>query len=150
MKATAKYNIAFGSNLNMEQMKHRCPNAKVECSTELKGYELQFRGSDNGAHATVVPRKDGSVPIIIWRITPRCEAALDRYEGVPRYYTKEYVLLRIGENYEPALIYVMNKRQKEATPSDGYFDCVKEGYIAAGFDLNILSKALESARSNQV
>ena len=36
--------IAYGSNLNREQMAKRCPDAKVIGSGMLKDYELLFRG----------------------------------------------------------------------------------------------------------
>ena len=46
-KIRAKYYIAYGSNLNLEQMARRCPTAKVVGSTTLKNYRLMFRG---GSH----------------------------------------------------------------------------------------------------
>ena len=35
--------IAYGSNINLEQMANRCPNSKVIGKEMLKGYELEFR-----------------------------------------------------------------------------------------------------------
>ena len=32
--------IAYGSNINLEQMAYRCPNSKVVGKEMLKGYEL--------------------------------------------------------------------------------------------------------------
>lgn len=43
--------IAYGSNINLEQMSNRCPNSKVVGKEMLKGYELEFRGV-----ATIVPK----------------------------------------------------------------------------------------------
>ena len=40
-----KYYIAYGSNLNLPQMAFRCPTAKVVGVSEIKDYELLFRGS---------------------------------------------------------------------------------------------------------
>lgn len=42
--------IAYGSNINLEQMAYRCPNSKIVSKEMLKGYELEFRGV-----ATIVP-----------------------------------------------------------------------------------------------
>ena len=47
--------IAYGSNLNLPQMAFRCPTAEVVGKSELKDYELLFRGSHYGAVATVEP-----------------------------------------------------------------------------------------------
>ena len=35
--------IAYGSNINLEQMKYRCPHSKVVGISEIKDYELEFR-----------------------------------------------------------------------------------------------------------
>lgn len=43
--------IAYGSNLNREQMAKRCPDAKVIGSGMLKDYELLFRGYTDAAVA---------------------------------------------------------------------------------------------------
>ena len=40
-----KYYLAYGSNLNLNEMKVRCPSAKMIGSTILKDYELIFRNS---------------------------------------------------------------------------------------------------------
>ena len=42
--------IAYGSNINLEQMAYRCPHSKVVGTSEIKDYELEFRGV-----ATIVP-----------------------------------------------------------------------------------------------
>ena len=45
--------LAYGSNMNQTQMAFRCPTAEVVGTSELKGYELLFRGARRGAVATV-------------------------------------------------------------------------------------------------
>ena len=70
--------LAYGSNLNLEQMAHRCPTAKVVGTTTLKDYALLFRGQHGGAVATVEPCKGSEVPCLVWEITPADEQALDR------------------------------------------------------------------------
>ena len=76
--------IAYGSNLNLPQMEQRCPYAKVVGASEIKNYELLFRGV-----ATVEPKEGATVPVLLWKIEPLDEAALDRYEGWPHLYRKE-------------------------------------------------------------
>ena len=39
-----KYYIAYGSNLSVEQMADRCPDAKIVGQAVLAGWELLFRG----------------------------------------------------------------------------------------------------------
>ena len=72
--------IAYGSNINLEQMANRCPNSNVIGKEMLKGYELEFRGV-----ATIVPKENAEVPVLIWVIDGRDEHSLDKYEGFPNY-----------------------------------------------------------------
>ena len=76
--------FAYGSNINLEQMEHRCPDAQLVGPVTLQNYELQFRGS---GFATVSPKKGSVVHGLLWKLTPKSEQALDRYEGYPRHYT---------------------------------------------------------------
>ena len=49
----AKLYVAYGSNLNREQMRYRCPTAKFVGTGIIEGYELQFKGALHGACATI-------------------------------------------------------------------------------------------------
>ena len=62
--------LAYGSNLNLEQMAHRCPTAKPIGTAVLKDYQLLFRGGHGGSVATVEPFKGKTVPCLLWEITP--------------------------------------------------------------------------------
>ena len=66
--------LAYGSNLNLEQMSRRCPTAEVVGTTILNNWRLMFRGV-----ATVERCKGGKVPVLVWNIQPKDEAALDIY-----------------------------------------------------------------------
>jgi len=73
-----KIYAAYGSNMHLEQMKKRCPKAKVIGKGELLGYKLTFRGGQAGV-ANVERSNRKHVPIVLWSITKECELALDRY-----------------------------------------------------------------------
>ena len=55
--------IAYGSNINPEQMAYRCPNSKAGGTSVIKDHELEFR-----SYATIVPKKGASVPVVIWEL----------------------------------------------------------------------------------
>lgn len=140
-----KLYIAYGSNLNIEQMSHRCPYATPIGNAVLKDYELLFRGGNGSSVATVEPRRGGSVPVLMWEITPRCEDALDRYEGWPRFYRKETVGVEFdGKNIE-AMVYIMNDGHPLGSPSQHYLNIIMEGYDSAGFDHQPLADALTNS-----
>lgn len=78
-----KLYFAYGSNINLEQMDYRCPDATVVGPVVLENYELLFR---RGGFATIEPKKGERVHGLLWSITPECERSLDLYEGYPRFY----------------------------------------------------------------
>lgn len=137
-----KLYLAYGSNLNLEQMAHRCPTAKVVGTTTLKDYALLFRGQHGGAVATVEPLKGASVPCLLWEITPADEVALDRYEGFPFLYRKEIVKVKLGRKTVEVMVYIMNDGKPLNAPSCYYYNVILEGYKSAEFDIEVLKKAV--------
>lgn len=130
-----KIYIAYGSNLNIRQMKHRCPNAKIIGKYILEDYKLEFRGVAN-----IIKKKGEKVPIGLWEITNECEKALDIYEGYPKLYRKEYIKLNIDGKEEVGMVYVMNYRTI-APPSELYYNVIQQGYK----DFKISNTALRRA-----
>ena len=80
----SKKYIAYGSNLSVEQMAFRCPEAKIIGMAAIQNWKLVFR-----THATIEPAVGRVVPVLIWEITDRDEKNLDLYEGFPSYYFKQ-------------------------------------------------------------
>ena len=62
--ADGKLYFAYGSNINLDQMAYRCPDAKVVGPVTLEGWELLFRGS---GVATIGPKEGSTVHGLLWR-----------------------------------------------------------------------------------
>ena len=139
-RSSSKLYVAYGSNLNLDQMKHRCPTAEVVGKSELKGYKMTFRGTLHGGVATVEPDENFSVPVLVWRIYPIDERFLDSYEGVPRLYRKETCQVEVNGETVDAMIYIMNDGYHVHRPSNEYYQTILEGYESAGFDPEILKQ----------
>lgn len=136
-----KLYIAYGSNMNLEQMALRCPEAKLVSSALMSGYELQFK-----FHATIEPNPDSKVPILLWQLSKSDEQHLDRYEGFPKYYRKETRLFDFrGETVE-GMMYIMNGDKPLQAPSEQYYNTILQGYKSAGLDTSYLEKALAQAQ----
>ncbi len=131
--------IAYGSNLHLPSMAHRCPTATVVGGTVIKGYDLRFRGG----LATVEPSENGAVPVLAWEIDERDERALDHYEGFPSLYRKEEQPVELDGQTVSAMVYVMNEGHPYQEPGSYYYDVIREGYESAGFDVNYLDDAVE-------
>lgn len=141
-----KYYLAYGSNLNLEQMAQRCKNAKIAGTAELSGYRLLFRGRPHNAHATIERSEGGNVPVLLWKVSVRDEACLDLYEGFPRYYGKVSLPVELDGKTVTAMAYVMQPGFDRNEPSPFYLDTIREGYRSAGFDQAVLDKALMETR----
>lgn len=145
MNRKSKLYIAYGSNLNLPQMEFRCPTARVVGTSELKDYELLFRGSRRGAVATVERKEGSSVPVLLWEIYGMDEASLDRYEGYPHFYEKQMMDVELNGKTVSAMVYVMTPGHEFGIPSDSYANVIWEGYESAGFDTGILEDAIDRA-----
>lgn len=97
------YHIAYGSNINETQMAQRCPGSVPLAKASIPDYELQFKD-----YATIAPIENSNVPVLIWKLTPENELALDRYESYPNYYRKEFFDYKHGGQSDIAMAYVMN------------------------------------------
>lgn len=147
-----RYYIAYGSNLNIEQMKRRCPQARIIGTAEIKDYELLFKGSLTGSYLTIEKSMGSRVPAAVWETTEADEAALDRYEGFPTFYYKAEMELdikgiRTGRiRHRNCYVYIMHEERKIGVPSYYYVDTCLEGYRAFGFDESYLWRAVENSR----
>ena len=93
-----KLYVAYGSNLNKQQMRHRCPSAKPVYTGYLNNWELIYRGSKTGSYATIRRKKGYRVPVVVWGIQHSDERNLDIYEGYPRFYSKQNVYVTISDD----------------------------------------------------
>lgn len=150
VKDTARrYYLAYGSNLNVHQMRMRCPYATILGTAELKGWELLFKGSQTGAYLTIEECEGGTVPVVVWAVTPSDEAALDRYEGFPTFYYKRELRvqckgIRTGKRRTiDAFAYVMHEDRPIGVPGDYYMRTCLDGYDTFFFDRNVLLAAYD-------
>lgn len=147
-----RYYIAYGSNLNMKQMRFRCPQAEIIGTSEIKDYELLFKGSQTGSYLTVEKKKGGSVPVAVWATTAADEAALDRYEGFPTFYYKAEMELPVQDirtgkiKNRKCYVYIMHEDRQLGSPSKFYVRTCLDGYRDFGFDEKILMKAIKNSR----
>ncbi|TEA12834.1 hypothetical protein C8034_v005572 [Colletotrichum sidae] len=87
-KQTNQLYFAYGSNLSLEQMAHRCPDSRYIGRAILPDHAWQI---NERGYANVVPRSGSSVHGLVYAISAADEARLDRCEGVQtRLYSKTY------------------------------------------------------------
>lgn len=141
-----KLYIAYGSNMDEEQMSFRCPTAKLIGKSEVEDYQLLFKGSLTGAYATIEPKEGRTVPVLIWGIEKGDEASLDRYEGYPTFYYKKDLKISLNGRTRKAMVYIMDERRRLGEPTPFYYDVLEKAYIKFGFDKDILEQGLSDSR----
>lgn len=149
-KTRKRYYIAYGSNLSVEQMAHRCPGAKIAGMASLQDWRLVFK-----QHATIEPCEGRVVPVLIWEIGELDEISLDIYEGYPHYYTKQDMDITMTDLHGnhpkkiTAMVYIMEKGHKVHLPTQGYYQVLAEGYERFGFNKYLLELAMTEAKEAQ-
>jgi gamma-glutamylcyclotransferase (GGCT)/AIG2-like uncharacterized protein YtfP len=122
------YYFAYGSNLNQEQMRARCPDSRPMFTAILPSYRLVFAGWSRqwrGGVASVVPIRGDRVRGAIYEVTEQCLRRLDRYEAG---YQRLKVTV-LGEDDEPieAVTYVKKGQLEETRPSKEYLAVIQQG-----------------------
>lgn len=141
MKEKKKYYLAYGSNLNVEQMKRRCPTARPVGVGFIDGYELLFKGSKTGSYLTIEPKENSKVPVAVWEVTAGDERNLDLYEGFPRFYYKKNCKIKFKETGHSgksrtvnAFVYIMHEDRPIGVPTMYYMETCEQGYKDFGMD----------------
>ena len=145
----SKYYLAYGSNLNIRQMSHRCPSAVVVGTTIIKDYRLKFKGSRTGSYLTIEKAKGYEVPVAVWKVNEEDERALDCYEGYPSFYYKKEIdidfisIKRKLPHHAKAFIYIMHEDRNLGVPTKYYVDVCLEGYKTFNFNPERIIEALK-------
>lgn len=93
----------------------------------LKGYKRTFQGIgpiwEYKSVATVTPDENEEINAFAFLMTPEDIALMDKYEGIPSFYTRVEVELtdRIGEAFR-GFVYIMTPKETFEFPSSKYLD----------------------------
>ena len=136
--------IAYGSNLNLDQMAFRCPRSVRVCRGVVRGWKLVFK-----FHAGIIETGDPSdfVPVLLWKIHDSDWKSLDRYEGFPSYYVKREIPVEREDGLvDNCIAYVMtDKRPRIQPPAPAYFNIIEEGCIQNDIGVDCLYQALDES-----
>jgi hypothetical protein len=127
---------AYGSNLNPEQMRLRCPHSPVIGAGWLIGWRLTFGGGDDigweGALTTLVEDAGAQVFVMTYDLTDEDAAELDRWEGVDlELYRKIRLRVQTLDGEPLAWTYVINAYEG-GLPSARYLGMIAEAAERAG------------------
>lgn len=130
--------FAYGSNLNLFQMKRRCKDSFFLKKINLKDFRLTFRSKYRAAD--IEPKKNSIVPGGLFDISKSDEKKLDVYEDYPILYRKFYFTY-YGKK---VMTYTMVKKTPFRFPTERYLNVVTKGYKDCKINNKYLKKALKN------
>ena len=118
--------FAYGSNMNVEQMMRRCPDAKKYCNGYIRGYQVII---NSRGVATIIKSSKNTVEGVVWAVSDSDIKELDKREGVSRgHYNKNYMRIHTKFGVEQCLVYIASD-SKPGEPRPGYLDLIRQGAI---------------------
>ena len=133
--------FTYGMNTNREHMAALCPTARSLGQAILPNHRLMFK-----RHCDVETYQGAQTVGVLWDIDEKDIEIFDRLEGYPVYYERKTVEVWYNTERISALVYYMTPGYTYQVPSDGYFQTVRDGYIAHGLDVTQLIYAVANTR----
>jgi len=149
---TSTVYFGYGSNLWLQQMRQRCPASKYLGVARLNNYKwiINDRGYANVVelHSSSSDTSDATTQDyahvvfgLVYSLQPSDESRLDKNEGVPHAYTKEYLACdfwasedgaKVDVDKKPTqtkdmLVYIDRKRVTDDEPKDEYVVRMNKG-----------------------
>lgn len=115
--------FAYGSNLCVNQMARRCPDAADPRPATLTGHDWLI--NERGV-ATVEPFDGAEVHGVLWRLSEHDLTVLDSAEGVPVRYRRERLVVQTADGSFPAWVYI-DPRVGPGPPRPGYLERIIDG-----------------------
>jgi phage replication-related protein YjqB (UPF0714/DUF867 family)/gamma-glutamylcyclotransferase (GGCT)/AIG2-like uncharacterized protein YtfP len=117
--------FAYGSNLCVQQMARRCPDATDPRRAVLADHDwlINQRGV-----ATVEPFDGVEVHGVIWQLSDRDLATLDSAEGVPVRYRRDQLTVHTDDGPSDAWVYI-DHRVHPGPPRPGYLERIIHGAV---------------------
>jgi gamma-glutamylcyclotransferase (GGCT)/AIG2-like uncharacterized protein YtfP len=135
--------FAYGSNLNVGDMRTRCPDARPGVRARLDGWRLVFRGV-----ADIKPAPGRTVHGGLWWLSDDDVCNLDAYEGAPSNYRQQMVKVQTEDGLQIAMTYVMTENSYLGLPSSWYLGRIEEGFNHWSLPPSELSRPVDEAHAS--
>ena len=121
--------FAYGSNLDLPQMRMRCPQSSVVCPGWLQGYRLDFTRYSSVwkcGVADIIASKGDEVWGLVYNIADKDLENLDHYEGYPSAYTRFQASVHTEDDVlDDVWTYTVREKCAFKPPSRAYLDIIK-------------------------
>ncbi len=133
--------FAYGSNLDLAQMKIRCPSSELISKGSLSGYRLTFNRYSSGwggGVADVIQGKGSEVWGLVFELSNSDLKRLDSYEGCYNDQTSLYerwkaVINTSKGQISDVWVYTVVEKQKFVQPTLEYLQIIKDAAVRWNF-----------------
>ena len=133
--------FAYGSNLDLAQMKIRCPSSELISKGSLSGYRLTFNRYSSGwggGVADVIQDQDSKVWGLVFKLSNSDLKRLDSYEGCYNDQTSLYERWKAVINspkgqISDVWVYTVVEKQKFVQPTLEYLQIIKDAAVRWNF-----------------
>ena len=133
--------FAYGSNLDLAQMKIRCPSSELISKGSLSGYRLTFNRYSSGwggGVADVIQDQDSKVWGLVFKLSNSDLKRLDSYEGCYNDQTSLYerwkaVINTPKDQISDVWVYTVVEKQKFVQPTLEYLQIIKDAAVRWNF-----------------
>ena len=133
--------FAYGSNLDLAQMKIRCPSSELISKGSLSGYRLTFNRYSSGwggGVADVIQGKGSEVWGLVFELSNSDLKRLDSYEGCYNDQTSLYERWKAVINtpkgqISDVWVYTVVEKQKFVQPTLEYLQIIKDAAVRWNF-----------------
>jgi len=129
--------FAYGSNLDMAQMRTRCPESRFYNLGILNDYELIFCGHSKkrkGGVASVRECAGSFVEGVLYQITSSDLHSLDRSEGFPISYIRKPMTIQIDPHQTVRALVYVKENAELSDPHPDYLGIISEAYTRFNFN----------------
>ena len=141
--------FAYGSNLDLPQMKRRCPSSKLISKGSLSGYRLTFNRFSSGwggGVADVIQDQGSKVWGLVFELSDTDLERLDRYEGYHKDWTSLYerwqaIIETPNGLVSDVWVYTVVEKQKFVKPTIEYLQIIKDAAVKWNFPKAFLLEA---------
>lgn len=130
--------FAYGSNMDQNQMKERCPSAVLIGTATLADYRLAFTifsPKRQCGCADIIPSKGNTVYGLLYRLTDAEMKAMDDFEGHPTHYRRITVRVNGSEREVDAYSYEVVDKQEDLHPSVHYLGLLQTAAARFSFPI---------------
>lgn len=127
--------FAYGSNMDQDQMRERCPGAQLLGRASLAHYRLAFTilsPKRQCGCADIVPSAGDTVYGLLYRLTDIDMSRMDDFEGHPVHYRRVRIRVQVEGREVEAYSYEVVHKQEDLLPSAHYLGLLQSA--AARFE----------------